>query len=258
MGSRGIPPLETALITSQVCPCCLAAHTITSAELCLQLRSHATALILYDNAALEYHVVLHTAMHTPREMCITVSQTGLLSFSWDDPTLCVQRWYWLHACRLSSCLRAPGTAQSHAACNHHPLYVITESCLLCSKRQTCTCCMIFPICTSSIGHMGTDMQRHQSLHSTHIPSVCGAPAGDSQDTQQIQESRSIGRPPASSRLPQLRGQSSVGGPPKESLFQRIKRAASQPALAGPSAPPVTQAAQSAIASVSSVARSDSR
>ncbi|KAL3130919.1 hypothetical protein ABBQ38_000246 [Trebouxia sp. C0009 RCD-2024] len=79
-------------------------------------------------------------------------------------------------------------------------------------------------------------------------------SGDSQDIQQLQDGRSVKRPPTSSRL---RGQSSVGGPSKESLFQRIKRAASQPALAGPSAPPVSQAAQSATASVSSVARSDS-
>lgn len=82
-------------------------------------------------------------------------------------------------------------------------------------------------------------------------------SGDSQDTQQLQHSRSVGRPPTNTRQPQMRGQSSVGGPPKESLFQRIKRAASQPALAGPSAPSVSQAAQSTIASVSTIARSDS-
>ena len=83
--------------------------------------------------------------------------------------------------------------------------------------------------------------------------------GDSQDTQTMQSSRSVGRPPTNGRFVQLqRGQSGSGNKRKESLFQRIKRAASQPALAGPSAPPVSQAGLSAIASVSSVARSDSR
>lgn len=131
-------------------------------------------------------------------------------------------------------------------------------CLQSSQRQTCTCRMNTATLDTSMGYVGRDVQPCKSQHIMHVPSVCRATAGDSQDTQQIQESRNVGRPPASSRLPQLRGQSSVGGPPKESLFQRIKRAASQPALAGPSAPPVSQVAQSAIASVSSVARSDSR
>ncbi len=89
-----------------------------------------------------------------------------------------------------------------------------------------------------------------------------AVAGDSQETQSLQHSRSVGRPPTNGRLqqPLQRGQSGTGSDSrqKESLFQRIKRAASQPALAGPSAPPVSQVAQSAIASVSSVTRSDSR
>ncbi|DBA83999.1 hypothetical protein WJX77_002401 [Trebouxia sp. C0004] len=86
-------------------------------------------------------------------------------------------------------------------------------------------------------------------------------SGDSQETQSLQHSRSVGRPPTNGRLmpPLQRGQSGTGSDSrqKESLFQRIKRAASQPALAGPSAPPVSQVAQSAIASVSSVTRSDS-
>ncbi|DBA90068.1 TPA: hypothetical protein ACH3X2_004330 [Trebouxia sp. C0005] len=85
-------------------------------------------------------------------------------------------------------------------------------------------------------------------------------SGDSQETQS-QHSRSVGRPPTNGRLlqPLQRGQSGTGSDSrqKESLFQRIKRAASQPALAGPSAPPVSQVAQSAIASVSSVTVSDS-
>ncbi len=85
--------------------------------------------------------------------------------------------------------------------------------------------------------------------------------GDSQESQPLQHTRSVGRPPTNGRTSQLqRGQSGTGSGmrQKESLFQRIKRAASQPALAGPSAPPVSQVAQSAIASISSIAGSDSR
>ena len=84
--------------------------------------------------------------------------------------------------------------------------------------------------------------------------------GDSQHSHPLQHGGSVGRPPTNGRQPLHRGQSGTGSGTrqKESLFQRIKRAASQPALAGPSAPPMSQVAQSAIASVSSISRSDSR